>query len=133
MSSIVGILRRDGSPVAPAQIDLMLQPLEHRGSLSGRWAEGPIGLGQRFFPGNGETAAGPTPPIDTARSRVLVADARLDNPFDLRRELGRRDASPSDLTEGKLILAAYEKWWAKLSRDTNCALERTWYDLKLFE
>jgi len=50
MSAIMGIYYRDGRPVAPADLQRMVDVLAHRGpDGSGTWHHGAVGLAHRML------------------------------------------------------------------------------------
>jgi asparagine synthase (glutamine-hydrolysing) len=87
----------------------MADRLGHRGpDRAGLWSEGPLGLGHRLLVTTPESAQERLP----ARKDVLVltADARIDNRAELIVRLSLTDRPPEGITDGALILAAYEQW-----------------------
>jgi asparagine synthase (glutamine-hydrolysing) len=106
VSAIAGLVRRDGQPIDPAELDALSASLAHRGP-DGRnaWHGGPVGLVHcllRVAP-EAEHAAQPY----QRDGRVITADVRLDNRSELCAALGLPLATQSD---AELILAAYARW-----------------------
>jgi len=101
---------RDGRFVEPRQLDDMSERLLHRGrDGGGAWCEGSVGLGHRLLRTTPESLAEEWPMVTPGGSRVLVADARIDNRNDLIRllEIPRERGT---ITDGEVILAAYQRW-----------------------
>ncbi|KPL12123.1 asparagine synthase [candidate division BRC1 bacterium SM23_51] len=109
MSAIVGIYCPDGRPVDRSDLDRMVESLAHRGpDAAGAWNEGPVGLGNTLLWTTPESRREKMPTADGSGQLVLTADARIDNRRDLMASLGI--APHEQITDGGLILRAYEKW-----------------------
>jgi asparagine synthase (glutamine-hydrolysing) len=81
----------------------------HRGpDGSGVWRDRSIGLGHRLLHTTPESLAEAWPMQTSGGNLVLVADARIDNRDELLSVLGFDRAGK--ITDGALLLAAYEKW-----------------------
>lgn len=111
MSAIMGIYYRNGQPVDPADLQRMVGMLAHRGpDGSAVWRQGAVGLGHRMLWTTPESLQERLPRTGAAGSLVLTADARLDNREDLIPTLGLGHRPATEITDGELILSAYERW-----------------------
>jgi asparagine synthase (glutamine-hydrolysing) len=111
VSAIAGVYFLDGQPVGCADVDRMVAIQAHRGpDGSGVWSKGPVGVGHCLLWTTPESLREKFPRISRAGELVLTADARIDNRHALIAALNRGDRSPEELTDGPLILAAYERW-----------------------
>lgn len=91
----------------------MLDILSHRGSDGvGIWCQGLIGIGRRLLWTTPESLHEQCPLVSANGSLILTADARLDNRDQLITNLGltQTQHSANQLSDGDLILAAYNKW-----------------------
>lgn len=91
----------------------MLDILSHRGSDGvGTWCQGLIGIGRRLLWTTPESLHEQCPLVSADGSLILTADARLDNRDQLITNLGltQTQHSANQLSDGDLILAAYNKW-----------------------
>lgn len=89
----------------------MLDTLAHRGSDGlGAWCQDCIGLGRRLLWTTPESLYEQCPLINPRRDLILTADARLDNRDSLIATLEVTHAPVDQLSDGHLILLAYEKW-----------------------
>lgn len=110
MSAIFGFQYRDGRIANPADLDRMSERLLHRGpDGSGTWSDRSIGLGQRILHTTPESLGETWPMVRANGDLVLVADARIDNRDELIAILDVRGREAA-ITDGELILAAYQKW-----------------------
>jgi asparagine synthase (glutamine-hydrolysing) len=108
MSGIGGLIRLDGRPVEPAELDGLRQRLAWRGpDAAGIWHAGPAGLVHALFRTTPESLSEQQPLASEDGRLVITADARLDNRAELCAALGRRDEGQPDAA---LILAAYARW-----------------------
>lgn len=110
MNEIAGKYQLDGAPIPREQVKRMLDAVASwPADREGIRQEGAIGLGTRQFFITREDAL-ESLPLQVGPF-VLTADARIDNRLQLIREfsLGSDDADPS-ISDGYLILKAYEKW-----------------------
>lgn len=111
MSGIAGIVRFDGAPVEPGQIERMTAAMAHRGPDGIRhWSTGSVALGQCMLCTTPESLDERGPLANEDGSLVLVMDGRVDNWEELRRELLGRSAVLRDRTDAELVLRAYEVW-----------------------
>lgn len=111
MSGIAGIYRFEGRPVDRNHLGRMLESLAHRGAESSKvWSRASLGLGHRAMPTTPESLLERGPLVDATRDLVLTADLRIDNRNELLDLLDLRDGRPQEVTDGQLVLAAYDKW-----------------------
>ena len=116
MSSICGLLWRDGRPVEAAQIGRMIESLAHWGpDATGAWCDGRVGFGHLALWSTPEARLERNPWRLDRASVVLTADARIDNRDDLMRDLGLGNPGGEVITDAELIVHAYLKW------ETGCA------------
>ncbi len=110
MSGIVGIYFLDGRPVDQGDLDRLVAILAHQGpDGAGRWHQGPVGLGHRMLWTTPESLQETLPLINKSGELVITADARIDNREELLSLLDFRSL-PGEISDSRLILAAYEKW-----------------------
>lgn len=111
MSAIAGAYFLDGRPVDRAELDRMVSILAHRGPDGcGAWREGPVGVGHCMLRTTPESLRETFPLIGSGGEFVLTADARIDNRSELIAALNLVDRASGEITDGDLILAAYERW-----------------------
>lgn len=122
MSAILGIYFLDEYEhhVDPSDLERMMTSLAHRGlDGSGSWLNGPIALGHRMLWTTPQSLTEKLPLVhktnetnDSANHNihVLTADARIDNRYELINALDFPLAMVNQITDGQLILAAYQKW-----------------------
>ena len=109
MSAIFGILRFDGRPVSPREIERMGNALAHRGPDGKRTVvEGSLGVGHCLLRVNQEDWNEAQPILDG--EVILVADLRLDNREALAAELGIAADALDDMSDSAVLLAAYRHW-----------------------
>jgi asparagine synthase (glutamine-hydrolysing) len=112
MSGIAGILQLDGQPASPQALCGMSAALAHRGpDASGAVTDGVVGLAHRLLWSTPESTRETQPLVHRTGNWILVADARLDNRDDLCPALGL--SRGAEVSDGELILRAYEKWGAR--------------------
>ena len=110
MSGIAALLRLDGAPATPADVERMVATLAHRGpDGAGVWCTGPAGVGHRLLHTTPESLHERQPLASAAACLVLTADARIDNRAELIRALDLAEPATA-ITDAALILAAYERW-----------------------
>jgi asparagine synthase (glutamine-hydrolysing) len=111
MSGIVGLLRADGAPLAPAALVPFVEFLRSRGPHGdGVWQEGCAALGHTLLRTTRESS-GETQPFASEDRLWIVADARIDARAELIDSLGvaeQRRLMPAPDVE--LILQAYLRW-----------------------
>ena len=89
----------------------MLESVAHRGpDGAGAWNEGPAGLGHRMLHTTPESLHEELPLVNRSEDLVLTADARIDNREELIVALGCTGRPREEITDGELILGAYERW-----------------------
>jgi len=111
MSAIAGVYCLDGRSVDGAELDRMVAILAHRGpDGAGVWRKGLVGLGHSILWTTPESRWETFPLISNAGELVLTADVRIDNRHELIAALHLGDRSPAAITDGELLLAAYERW-----------------------
>lgn len=89
----------------------MLAALAHRGvDSSGTWDEGSVGLGHRLLRTNSEAPTVNLPLASERAGLAITADARLDNREELLSLLDFGARPLEEISDGELILAAYERW-----------------------
>jgi len=111
MSAIVGIYYSDGRSVEREDLGRMVDILAHRGADGvGIWSEGSVGLGHRLLWTTPESLLEYFPLVNQTDDIVLIADARIDNRDELIEALGLKNRPPEKITDGQLILSAYQKW-----------------------
>ncbi|MDB5706336.1 MAG: hypothetical protein JWN66_3452, partial [Sphingomonas bacterium] len=109
MSAIFGILRFDGEPVPPRDIERMGNTLAHRGPDGRKTAiDGSMAMGHCLLRVNQEDWFEAQPIRDGGLT--LVADARIDNREALATEIGIADADLRDMPDSAVLLAAYRYW-----------------------
>jgi asparagine synthase (glutamine-hydrolysing) len=111
LSAVLGILRLDTRPVEHPVLEQMLESLAHRGPDGAYlWYDGIIGLGHQMLHTTPESFHERLPLVDRRRNHVITADARIDNRDELIAALGLRERLSEKISDGELILGAYEKW-----------------------
>ena len=111
MSGIAGIIRFDGAPVEPGQIEAMTAAMAHRGPDGiAHWSKGAVALGHCMLRTTPESLEEAQPLTNEDASLVLVMDGRVDNWEELRAELIKRGAVLRTRADAELVLRAYEVW-----------------------
>jgi asparagine synthase (glutamine-hydrolysing) len=111
VSGIIGALNLDNKPVEPVELAKMLDSISHRGPDGcGVWIDGPIGLGQCMLWTTPESLIEKYPLKNPRGDLILTADARIDNREELLLALELEENTAQKVTDGQLILSAYEKW-----------------------
>lgn len=110
LSAIFGIVRFDGQPVAPHDLQLMSETLAHRGPAEPEyWLEEQCGLGHSMLRTNGVNSAGLAVQQFEHRTLVVTAEGRLDNRAELLTSLGISEAAAA-ITDSELILRLYQRY-----------------------
>jgi asparagine synthase (glutamine-hydrolysing) len=110
MSAIAGILNFDGRPVESEDLGVMTRAVAHRGpDGSGKWIDGPIGLGHQMLWTLPE-AVFESLPRHLANRLFITGDVRLDNRKELLDVMGNNRFPIRSLGDCGLVMAAYEKW-----------------------
>ncbi len=108
MSGIAGLYHLDGCPADRNDLEGMVTRMAHRGPDGvGIWLEGAVGLGHLMLATTPVARQDRQPLVHKAGDLAVTADARLDNRAELK---ARLHLSKRDVTDGELILAAYEAW-----------------------
>ncbi|MGH7503206.1 MAG: asparagine synthase-related protein [Longimicrobiales bacterium] len=119
MSGLAAIFRFDEKPVGPQDLAPSLASLDAWGERTGLKAPAspgaPAGLGIRSRDVMREDTLGCQPVTGGGGDYVLVADARIDNRAELASQLGM-EAGGRDVSDGGIILAAYEAWGERAPR-----------------
>lgn len=111
MSAIVGIYRRDGQSVDQVELDRMLFALAHRGpDGSHAWRDEAIGLGHQMLHTTSESLHERLPLVASYGDLAITCDARIDNRDELIKLLPFNGRPAREITDGELILAAYQQW-----------------------
>jgi asparagine synthase (glutamine-hydrolysing) len=111
VSGIAGIIRFDGAPVEPGQVEKMTAAMAHRGPDGiDHWVRGNVALGQCMLRTTPESLEETQPLTNEDASLVLVMDGRVDNFAELRRELLACGAVLRNRSDAELVLRAYEAW-----------------------
>lgn len=109
MSSIVALLNRDGAPASASSLRAMLAVRPERGPDGvDLWCKGPVALGRGHFWITAQEWGERQPLVDNGLA--LVADARLDNRAELAQLLAIDPAGLPRISDGELILRAYDRW-----------------------
>ncbi len=89
----------------------MLGSIGHRGQDGrGIWCQGPVGLAHCLRRLGQRSRHERQPELSPQADLVLVADARIDNRLELIHDLSLLDQPAHEVTDSRLILAAYQKW-----------------------
>lgn len=109
MSGIAGIYHLNQQPVDPDELKQLLEVLAHRGpDRADCWWDGPVGMIHRHLWTTPESQHEYLPLVKG--SRVLTADARLDNRDELTPLLSLPSRPLHTIADSEFILAAYERW-----------------------
>lgn len=119
MSAIFGIVNLcNEKEVSHFELDLMMQSLAHRGGDGSYiWNDLNVGLGQQKLNITPESFDETLPFFQSENKLTIVSDARLDNRFDLFRELEIPTTEQRDFADSQLILYAYKKWGERCSEN----------------
>ncbi len=111
MSGICGVYYLDGMPAGRAILESMLLSIQHRGTDgTGIWSQGPVGVAHCTRWISREDRHERQPVLSSHADLVLVADARIDNRTDLIKSFSMMDRPASEISNGRLILKAYQTW-----------------------
>ena len=111
MSAIAGIYYRDQHLVDHELLQRMVDNLAHHGPDGvGVWHDHEIGLGHCLLWTTPESVYERFPLRSQLGNLVLVSDARIDNRDELLSTLNLIDHPAEKITDGQLLLSAYEKW-----------------------
>lgn len=113
MSALFGMLRFDGRPVAPQDIERGLEVMKPRADRKPRlWHDGSVGLGAALLRVTVEDAWEEQPLRDAETGAVLIGDLRLDDRADLAAALGLAGPDLPRLPDSALVMAAWRRWGA---------------------
>jgi len=111
MSAVVGLYCLDGRAADRVYLDRMVESVAHRGpDAAGVWRDGPIGLGHRMLWTTPESLDEQLPLMNALGNVIVTADARIDNRDELVAALGVERGRLGEISDGELILRAYERW-----------------------
>jgi asparagine synthase (glutamine-hydrolysing) len=111
VSAIAGLIRFDGRPIAPLEIEEMLERLAARGPDGVEvWRSGVAALACGKLAVTAESLAERLPLESPGGELVLTAAARIDNREELLALLEPAGGWPAPPGDGELILAAYRRW-----------------------
>lgn len=111
MSGICGIVRFDGKPVEPEEIQKMLHTMPNCGhDAEGIRVDGSVGFGHRMLWTTPESLHENQPLVSKDGNLIVTADARLDNRDELFEKLAIKEKDFSIVTDIDLILWSYQKW-----------------------
>lgn len=112
MSGIAAVWHVDGRPVAPAELQALIDAVRHRGpDGSAVWCDGAVGLGFGRFDTTPEALGDPQPAKGGADGQVVaVMDGRVDDREALRASLAAAGARPRGGGDAELMLQAYLAW-----------------------
>lgn len=109
MSAIVGILRLDGCPAEPSQIEKMTEILSHRGPDGNAiLVDGPASFGHCMLRSTPESLNERQP--WRFGDLAITADVRIDNRAELFDRLQISDAPLEQISDCELLIRAYRHW-----------------------
>ena len=111
MSALGGVFNRDGAPVDPHHLDIILQtqaPLAL--DRVGTWCNRQVALGQQTSVSLPAPPQEPLPQRDAAAGLTIAADVRLDNRDDLCTALSIPPKQRETLSDRQLLVYTYQKW-----------------------
>ena len=110
MCGIVGIVRADGAPVAPAVIVAMRDSLAHRGpDDAGLHVAGPVGLGARRLAVIDLTPAGHQPMVSPDGNFWIVFNGEIYNHLELAEELRANGVVFESRSDTEVLLHLYAR------------------------
>jgi asparagine synthase (glutamine-hydrolysing) len=111
VSGIAGLIRFDGAPVEPGQVEKITGAIASRGPDGiAHWFDGSEALGQCMLRTTPESLEETQPLVSEDKGLVLVMDGRVDNGEQLRREILGRGGQLRDRSDAELVLNAYAIW-----------------------
>lgn len=111
MSGTAGIYNRDGRDINPELLSRMTDAIAQRGlDGSGKWINGPVGLGHQMLWTTPESTLEKQPLCDDTATRCLTFDGRIDNRKELRTSLNTQGVMLRTDTDAEMVLAAYTCW-----------------------
>jgi len=116
MCGLAGIWRLDGDEADPSAIELMLDPIAHRGPDGrGVWREGRVALGHLRLSIIDLTDASGQPMLTTDGTGVLVYNGEVYNYRELREELLRDGVGFRSSGDVEVVLQALHHWGVERS------------------
>jgi len=114
MSGILFQINHNGSQIDRKSFLNMFSRIEHRGGDGSNhvFMEN-VAMGCHYFWTTPEDVGETQPLISEDKNYYLLSDGRLDNREDLVNMLGINPGRASTLSDGRLILSAYERWKEK--------------------
>ncbi|MBX2819495.1 MAG: lasso peptide isopeptide bond-forming cyclase [Rhodothermaceae bacterium] len=118
MSGITGVMNLDRRTVWETEVLSMHELLSHRGpDGGGTWHSEHIGLAHQKLATTPESHYEWMPLASERGSRMIVADARIDNRKELISKLALTPKKGEPITDAEIILAAYDEWGVRCSRN----------------
>jgi asparagine synthase (glutamine-hydrolysing) len=110
MCGIAGLLKFNGGPIDPHQLERMIAPLRHRGpDASGIHVAGPSGLAHTRL--SIIDLSGGAQPMSTVDGRLWITfNGEIFNYVELREELVSKGHSFATRSDTEVILVAYREW-----------------------
>jgi asparagine synthase (glutamine-hydrolysing) len=117
MSGFVAIFNRDGAPIDPSVLALIMKRLHYRGpDRQSTWVDGPVAMGHTLFRVTNE-AANEALPL-TLQGVTLTGDIRLDGREALIERFKRGGLEATlHMPDSELLLRAYLAWGHECLRD----------------
>ena len=127
MSAIAGIIRFDGAPIAPGQIEAMTTAMACRGPQGmSHWQGEGAALGHCLLQTTPESLEERQPVSSEDAALVLVMDGRIDNRREVRQALLAAGAVLRNHSDPELLLRAYQRWGenclTRIEGDFACAI-----------
>ena len=127
MSAIAGIIRFDGAPIAPGQIEAMTTAMACRGPQGmSHWQGEGAALGHCLLQTTPESLEERQPVTSEDAALVLVMDGRIDNRREVRQALLAAGAVLRNHSDPELLLRAYQRWGenclTRIEGDFACAI-----------
>lgn len=110
MTALAGRWNFDGRP-DEGTCARMLKALAIYGPHASDWsAEGPVAMGRALFRTLPEDRYDSQPMVGSGGRWLMVADVRIDNREELIAALGKEPHAAQTMSDGALLLAAWERW-----------------------
>ncbi|MBL8890179.1 MAG: asparagine synthase (glutamine-hydrolyzing) [Planctomycetaceae bacterium] len=120
MCGIAGLVRFDGSPVAPATVERMTQAIAHRGpDGSGHWVNASVGIGHRRLAIIDPTPTGHQPMECQNRRFILSYNGEVYNYRELRSQLISFGHCFRGESDTEVVLTALAHWGIEAIRRFN--------------
>ena len=111
MSGIAGVCLFQGGRVEARDVEMMLDSIAHRGpDRAGICGLGSAMFGHRMLLTTAESFNEKMPLIGRTGTILLTSDARIDNRDELIHQFGLFGRPVVEISDGELILRAFEKW-----------------------